>query len=77
MLTKRQAQVYAMIRAYADKHGYPPTRQEIAEHFGFASWNAAQDHVKALVRKGVLEKDDHLSRGIRLVEDGLIKQAIK
>jgi len=46
----------------------PPTRAEIASHFGFRSANAAEDHLKALARKGMIELQSGVSRGIRLTE---------
>lgn len=68
-LTTRQAEILELIRAYLDDSGYPPTRAEICQHFGFRSPNAAEQHLRALARKGVIEIDGGSSRGIRLTEE--------
>lgn len=68
-LTKRQQQVLDMIRDFIEEYNVPPTRVEIAEAMGFRSANAAEDHLKALLRKGVIEMYAGSSRGIRIVED--------
>ena len=65
-LTQRQQQVLDLIRQYIDDTGYPPTRANIAEHLGFKSANAAEEHLKALARKGAIEMIAGTSRGIRL-----------
>jgi repressor LexA len=72
-LTARQEQVLAVIRAHIDETGYPPTRADIARQLGFRSANAAEEHLKALARKGAIEIIPGASRGIRLpeVEPGL------
>ena len=67
-LTPRQEQVLQLIREYADNTGYPPTRAEIARILGFKSANAAEEHIKALARKGAIEIIPGASRGIRLPE---------
>ena len=67
-LTPRQDQVLQLIRQYADDTGYPPTRAEIARILGFKSANAAEEHIKALARKGAIEIIPGASRGIRLPE---------
>lgn len=67
-LTPRQAQVLELIRRYADETGYPPTRAEIAQALGFKSANAAEEHIKALARKGAIEIIPGASRGIRIPE---------
>lgn len=68
-LTARQEQVLQLIRNYIDETGYPPTRAEIAEELGFRSANAAEEHLRALARKGAIEMVPGASRGIRLPED--------
>jgi repressor LexA len=68
-LTQRQEEIYKMIEKKIREHGAPPTRAEIAEHMGFKSANAAEDHLRALARKGLLKLIPGTSRGIRLVED--------
>ncbi len=67
-LTARQAQVLALIKRHIDDTGYPPTRADIARELGFRSPNAAEEHLKALARKGAIEIIAGASRGIRLPE---------
>ncbi|MBE1276063.1 transcriptional repressor LexA [Enterovibrio baiacu] len=66
-LTARQQQVFDLIKGKIDDTGMPPTRAEIAKELGFRSANAAEEHLKALARKGVLEIVPGASRGIRLL----------
>ena len=66
-LTSRQQQVYDLIRDHIQQTGMPPTRAEIASQLGFRSPNAAEEHLKALARKGVIEIVSGASRGIRLL----------
>jgi repressor LexA len=68
-LTPRQAEVLQMIRDFLQSSGFPPTRAEIAKELGFRSLNAAEDHLKALARKGFIEILPGASRGIRLTEE--------
>jgi len=68
-LTPRQAQVLELIKDHMQATGMPPTRAEIARQLGFRSANAAEEHLKALARKGVIEILPGTSRGIRLLED--------
>jgi repressor LexA len=68
-LTNRQAEILELIRSYVAEEGCPPTRAEIAETLGFRSPNAAEDHLRALERKGVIELVPGSSRGIRLLEE--------
>ena len=72
-LTTRQQEVYDLIRDHISQTGMPPTRAEIAMRLGFRSPNAAEEHLKALARKGVIEIVSGASRGIRLLmeEEGL------
>lgn len=72
-LTPRQKQVLEMVQRFIDESGMPPTRAEIARALGFRSANAAEDHLRALERKGVLELASGTSRGIRL-RDSLRQQ---
>ncbi len=67
-LTDRQRQILDLIRETITRSGFPPTRAEIAQSLGFRSANAAEDHLKALARKGAIELTAGASRGIRLVE---------
>lgn len=69
-LTARQEEILALIREWIATTGLPPTRAEIAEHFGFSSPNAAEQHLKGLAKKGVLELVPGTSRGIRLPGGG-------
>lgn len=65
-LTTRQNEVLDFIRTYISLEGCPPTRVEIARGFGFKSANAAEEHLRALVRKGAITMVPKVSRGIRL-----------
>lgn len=65
-LTGRQEQVLDFIRDYLAETGFPPTRSEIAQEMGFKSPNAAEEHLRALARKGAIEMLPGTSRGIRL-----------
>lgn len=65
-LTRRQQQVLDIVRQHIDDTGYPPTRADIARELGFKSANAAEEHLKALARKGAIEMIAGASRGIRL-----------
>lgn len=67
-LTPRQEQVLAIVRQHIEDTGYPPTRADIARQLGFKSANAAEEHLKALARKGAIEMIPGASRGIRLPE---------
>lgn len=70
-LTARQQEVLDLIKRYLDDTGYPPTRAEIAKELGFRSANAAEEHLRALARKGAIEMIAGASRGIRLPEEHL------
>ena len=67
-LTPRQREILDFIRNTLEVLGAPPTRAEIAGAFGFASPNAAEQHLKALAKKGAIILDPRSARGIRLVE---------
>jgi repressor LexA len=67
-LTNRQQQVFDLIKEKISETGMPPTRAEIAKFFGFRSANAAEEHLKALAKKGYIEMLPGTSRGIRLTE---------
>jgi repressor LexA len=66
-LTLRQRQILDWITEQSARNGAPPTRQEIASAFGFRSANAAEEHLRALARKGAIEMSPGRSRGIRVV----------
>lgn len=65
-LTSRQEQILDYIKEYLQQTGFPPTRSDIAQEMGFKSPNAAEDHLRALARKGAIEMIPGTSRGIRL-----------
>ncbi|WP_295461230.1 transcriptional repressor LexA, partial [uncultured Thiodictyon sp.] len=66
-LTDRQRQVLDLIERHIRTTGVPPTRAEIADALGFRSANAAEDHLRALARRGAIELTRGRSRGIRLI----------
>lgn len=66
-LTPRQLEVLALIKCHLENTGFPPTRAEIAAELGFRSANAAEDHLRALARKGIIELCPGASRGIRVM----------
>ncbi|MGM0630451.1 MAG: transcriptional repressor LexA [Pseudomonadota bacterium] len=68
-LTPRQSEILELIKDNLHATGMPPTRAEIAHKLGFRSANSAEEHLKALARKGVIEILPGMSRGIRLVAD--------
>jgi len=72
-LTPRQSEILHMIQEFIVDSGMPPTRAEIAKELGFKSANAAEEHLRALQRKGVLELVPGTSRGIQL-KDSLREQ---
>ncbi len=65
-LTARQSEILKLVRELTEVSGYPPTRAEIAERMGFRSVNAAEQHLRALERKGAIEISSGASRGIRM-----------
>jgi len=65
-LTDRQSEILKLIRELMEVSGYPPTRAEIAERMGFKSVNAAEQHLRALEKKGAIDIAEGASRGIRL-----------
>ena len=67
-LTSRQGEILNLIKANIRATGYPPTRAEIAKELGFRSPNAAEEHLRALAKKGVIEMIKGTSRGIRLID---------
>jgi repressor LexA len=70
-LTARQQQILDLIQSAIARTGAPPTRAEIASELGFKSANAAEEHLQALARKGVIELVSGTSRGIRLKSETL------
>ncbi len=67
-LTEKQQEILDFIREVIESTGFPPTRAEMAQAMGFRSPNAAEDHLKALARKGAIELVPGASRGIRLTQ---------
>src|SRR5215831_11256311 len=65
-LTPRQTQILRLIQRFMAETGMPPTRAEIAQELGFRSANAAEEHLRALARKGVIALVPGTSRGIQL-----------
>ena len=65
-LTDRQAEILRLVRELTEVSGFPPTRAEIAKAMGFRSVNAAEQHLRALEKKGVLEILSGASRGLRI-----------
>lgn len=65
-ITFRQRDVLRFIEQYIADKGYPPTRQDICDAMGYRSPNAAEEHLRVLQRKGYIEIDAGISRGIRV-----------
>jgi len=68
-LTDRQTEILDYIKRHIAETGFPPTRADIAKELGFKSPNAAQEHLKALAKKGAIEMIPDASRGIRIPTD--------
>lgn len=68
-LTARQQEIFDFVKQHIETTGMPPTRVEIAREIGFKSPNAAEEHLKALARKGYIEMLSGTSRGIRILVD--------
>lgn len=66
-LTARQGEILAFIKTRIASKGAPPTRAEIADQFGFKSPNAAEDHLRALQRKGYLRIGTGTARGLQVI----------
>ena len=69
-LTDRQAEILRLVRELTEVSGYPPTRAEIAQRMGFRSVNAAEQHLRALEKKGAIDISSGASRGIRVRDAG-------
>ena len=65
-LTDRQSEILKLVRELTESTGYPPTRAEIARAMGFRSVNAAEQHLRALEKKGALDIESGASRGLRV-----------
>ena len=70
-LTSRQTEIFEFIKSEIEFNGYPPTRSEIAKVFGFKSPNAAEDHLKALKKKGAIDIIAGTSRGISVNKENI------
>ena len=66
-LTERQREILDFITASINERGYPPTLREIGTHFGIRSTNGVNDHLRALEKKGYLQREDLKSRALRPV----------
>ncbi len=67
-LTVRQKEILSFLQKFISEHGYPPTLNEIREHFSFASVQAVKGHLLALEKKGYLQRIEKISRGLILKE---------
>ena len=76
-LTKRQGEVLDVIKEQIAKTGMPPTRVELAKILGFKSANAAEEHLKALARKGAIEILSGTSRGIRVIGEPAANDSVE
>ena len=70
-LTERQFKVLSFIESEIRNQGYPPTIREIGHHLGIRSTNGVNDHLKALQRKGYIERSDHKSRTLKVLKPTL------
>jgi repressor LexA len=70
-LTKRQREIYDFVREFLDDHGYAPSLEEIAAHFGLSSVATVHEHLEHLQDKGVLRRDPNRSRAVEIVRSGL------
>lgn len=70
-LTARQQQVLEIVRNSIVRRGCPPTRAEIADELGFKSSNAAEEHLQALARKGIVQMSRGTARNIKIIGEAL------
>lgn len=68
--TDCQVGVLAFIHRFTSKRGYPPTLDDMCEHFSWASKHTAHCHVAALVKKGLAEKEARIARSLKLTTQG-------
>lgn len=66
-LTERQSQVFDFVVDYVATNGFPPSRQEISQHFKFRSNNAAQEHLSKIEKKGWIQLTKGINRGIKIL----------
>lgn len=69
-LTGRQSEIHSFLIDYQAAHQMPPTRAEIARHFGWASANAAEEHLRLIAAKGFIRLERGVARGIRILRWG-------
>lgn len=69
-LTPGQEETLQFIALTIERQGFPPTLKEMARQFGAASSNAANDRVRGLVQKGMVERHPLISRGITITPAG-------
>jgi repressor LexA len=65
-LTKRQREIYDFVRGFLEEHGYAPSLEEIAEHFGLSSVATVHEHLENLQSKGALRRDPNRSRAVEI-----------
>lgn len=70
-LTKRQREIYDYLRTFMGRHGYAPSLEEIADHFGLSSVATVHEHLRNLEAKGALRRDAHKSRAVELARPEL------
>jgi repressor LexA len=70
-LTKRQREIYDFVREFLDDHGYAPSLEEIAAHFGLSSVATVHEHLEHLQDKGVLRRDPNRSRAVEIIRSEL------
>ena len=75
-LTERQFKVLRFIENEILDQGYPPTIREIGQHLGIKSTNGVNDHLKALQRKGYIERSDHKSRTLKVIKPSQGEKAV-
>ncbi|MBU1075166.1 transcriptional repressor LexA [Patescibacteria group bacterium] len=68
-LTKRQKEIYDYIKYYIEKHGYSPTFEEIGNNFKLSASSTVHQHIKALIDKGIITKENYGARSIELTSD--------
>lgn len=69
-VTERQMLVLKAIAGYLDEHGFPPSLRELGPMLGIRSLRGVTQHLVALEKKGLIEREAYISRGIKLTEDG-------
>jgi repressor LexA len=74
-LTKRQKQIYDFIKDKILNRGYGPTVREIGKAYGIRSPNGVMCHLKALEKKGLITREEHMSRAIALTDQPQLKRA--